>query len=200
MHDFLNAISCPAGFVASVLLTGWLVGLQAEAAPPKAEARIVILPCVERGDYHTCARITVSGDLGVDDGDIFVARTKGIDLAAVSLSGLGGSLLASIQIGERIAAAHWVTWVAAGKECDSGCAVAWIAGRPHGMGVGAVVGFHAPYNRLDPDHADGTASAVIGAYLAGVGIPVEEIVNLIGHGPHDYRVVDSSGKIWETGE
>jgi len=155
MYDFLNAISCPA-VLSHLFFDRLAVGFR-RSGSPKAEARIVIC-LVSRGAIITPVRELRSPGSGVDDGDIFVARTKGsiwrrCRCRLVVFIGFDTDR-------ERIARPTG-DMGGGGKRVRQRCAVAWIAGARMEWGGGGRR-FHAPYNTLDPDHADGRRARRLG--------------------------------------
>ena len=48
--------------------------------------------------------------------------------------------------------------------------------------------FHAPYRIDDASIADGTATVLLGMYLARVGIDYDAALKYFGHGPHEFAV------------
>jgi hypothetical protein len=63
--------------------------------------------------------------------------------------------------------------------------VKWIRPSP-------TVAFHSGYMKDSPDVADGTASALEGAYLREIGISVPVIAALIGHDPKSLASANNS--------
>src|ERR687885_212503 len=65
----------------------------------------------------------------------------------------------------------------AGGRCASACALAWLGGTPRVMVQGSAVGFHAAYTVEGGQAAtSGAGNALIGAYLAGLGLRDRAIV------------------------
>lgn len=61
-----------------------------------------------------------------------------------------------------------------------------------GAGPSSTVAFHSGFIKDSPDVADGTASALEGAYLREIGISVPVIADLIGHDPKSIASANNS--------
>jgi hypothetical protein len=156
-----------------------------------------ILKCDGARNYHSCAIITLAGDIELQDGNEFIARTRDIAGAGVDLSGAGGNFFASPVIGENIHARGFNTYVPPNSTCASSCANIWIAGRVKDMGLSSTIIWHAPFDPNDPDNADGRANFMEGIYLAGLGFDYRTAERLFGHDPNDAHatLTDEQGNV-----
>jgi hypothetical protein len=93
---------------------------------------------------------------------------------AVTLAGPGGKLAEGLKIGNTIRV-HSYTTVAAG-ECASACSLIWLAGTARYVLAAGSLGFHAAYV-LDGAsvHENVQANALIGAYLANLGLSYDVV-------------------------
>lgn len=126
------------------------------------------------------ATITLGGLIGPDDDETFKVQTRLFPgKATVVLSSPGGNLLAAFAIGEFIRLRGWSTYVS--DECDSACALIWLAGAPRLMTANARIGFHsASVNGQET----GLGNAALGAYLARIGMSRETTAYATKAGPH----------------
>jgi hypothetical protein len=110
--------------------------------------------------------ITIDGEIDPNDFDVFKVKASPIGgKPAVFLGGPGGNVLAALQIGEFIRMKGWTTTVL--NECDSACALIWLAGVQRTMTPTAKVGFHAA--SMDGQEK-GMGNAMVGAYLNRIGL------------------------------
>lgn len=124
---------------------------------------------VSEGKLGTLIRIT--GTLQDADGDIFLAKVSAYPEATVSLHSDGGSVRAGLTIGYQIQSKKFSTVVEDGKRCASACALVWLGGSSRYMGPEAKIGFHAAYLLTGGKAVEsGAANALIGAYLARLGL------------------------------
>lgn len=168
---------------------------------PKQEPQphMRITRCVGAGSWKDCAYIVISGPITSDDGSEFLLRTKEIATAVVFLNSGGGNMLSALQIGERVHEAGYVTVVPNNALCVSGCAMIWLAGTNRSLGNNAALVWHVPSREDDPSHADGTASAINGMYLAKLGYGYDTVLKLFGHDPAALYAIakDSQGQVTE---
>jgi hypothetical protein len=132
--------------------------------------------------------ISLNGVIDFGDGERFAAVATGLESRVrlgtrivVIMTSTGGNLDAGIKIGEFIYDHHYET--SARDQCFSACALAWAAGKVKWIRPSSTVAFHSGFIKDSPDVADGTASALEGAYLREIGISVPVISALIGHDP-----------------
>ena len=142
-------------------------------------ADIVLQPC-----GHDCARVSVRGQINPGDSQIFFALVRDTKTATVDLESKGGDAKAGFAIGEIIHDRGFDTNVPAGKFCASSCANIWLAGHRKTLGAGASLLWHSAYVDNDKGHADGSADALTGMYLAHMGYGYDTAQRLIGHDPN----------------
>ena len=104
--------------------------------------------------------------------------------AIVVLNSPGGSIYPALSIGESIRAKGFATGVVNGSQCASACALIWLAGTKRFLGNGAKLGFHAAYVIADDNaHESGQANALVGAYLANLGLTYRAIAYVTASAP-----------------
>jgi len=140
-------------------------------------------------DGNSVTMIVISGDIEPGD-DLYFKQAL---LAArstpvfVSLTSDGGDLRAGLEIGRAIWISEVRTLVEHG-ECNSACAIAWLAGRPRYMGASAAIGFHAPWQKVGSRPERSTAgSAVVGGFLRDIGLTSDAIRYINEPGPEEMR-------------
>ena len=168
-------------------------------APVHASGHMRITRCEGAQNWKACAYIVINGEIQPTDGDEFLTRTKEIASAVVYLNSEGGNMLSSLEIGERVHEAGYVTLVPNHGVCNSGCAMIWLAGSNLSLGYDAHVIWHVPASPRDPRHADGTGSAMVGMYLAKLGYGYDTVVRLFGHDPQALHAIarGSEGQVTE---
>lgn len=131
-------------------------------------------------------QINIDGDIKPDDGDRFSEVAHRYQDAVVSFSSTGGNLISGIQIGTIIRLRAFDTVVKRGKLCASACAYAWLAGVKRFAEDGAKIGFHAAYV-LDGSvpRETGVGNALLGSYLARIGLTDEAIFYFTSAQPHE---------------
>jgi hypothetical protein len=141
--------------------------------------------------------ISLNGTIALDDGERFATVAAGLESRVrlgtrivVIMTSPGGNLEAGIKIGEFIYDHHYET--SARGQCFSACALAWAAGKIKWIRPSSAVAFHSGFIKDSPDVADGTASALEGAYLREIGIRVPVIASLIGHDPQSLASANNS--------
>jgi hypothetical protein len=118
------------------------------------------------------ALVTVEGELVFEDIQAFRQRVNSQPKALVALQSDGGSVLAGIEIGKIIRLRNFATLVPDNVRCASACALAWLGGAVRFMGPQAQIGFHAAYVLQSGQASEtGIGNALVGAYLANIGLP-----------------------------
>jgi hypothetical protein len=133
--------------------------------------------------------ISVSGELVANDGDTFqraVGQTKvpPQDIM-VFLNSPGGDAATVISIGDYIHHTGIATTVLPGAECVSTCALIWLGGAHRFASRTSKIAFHGLYNghTLEVDQKLAVSYAIVGAYLAHLGIGYDGIVWMISSPP-----------------
>ncbi|WP_448954851.1 hypothetical protein [Labrys neptuniae] len=132
--------------------------------------------------------IGVVGDLITGDDKKFTTEALPLDNAIVAFDSNGGNLMAGINIGKAIRLKGFKTLVLDRNTCASACAIAWLGGAQRYMATGSHVGFHAAY--LDNDGLKiptATGNALVGAYMAQLGLSDTAIVYVTSAGPDDIQ-------------
>jgi TPR repeat protein len=132
------------------------------------------------------AIVTVEGDLELDDDIRFQAQVGRLKWARVRFNSDGGNPLAGIAIGKIIRLKSFETVVLNGQRCASACAFAWLGGSHRFMEDGARIGFHAAYvQKAGQPTVSGVGNALLGSYLAQLGLPESAVIYITQAGPTD---------------
>ena len=123
------------------------------------------------------AVVVVSGEISEGDALAFSEATSGIERATVVVQGPGGLVDEALSIGADINLRSFATLVAPGTECYSACALIWLGGKRRYTSDEATIGVHAAYYEGGDGslRISGAGNAVLGAYLAQVGLRREAI-------------------------
>lgn len=133
-------------------------------------------------DPDGIAVVLVQGPLVASDASEFQIKTGQLSKAVVVFESDGGSVVAGIQIGEIIRLKNFATLVPNESRCASACAIAWLGGARRFMGPGARIGFHAAYDAASGQET-GVGNALVGAYLARIGLPYSAVVYITQAAP-----------------
>lgn len=132
--------------------------------------------------------ILVAGDFAYGDGERFerlsATTSRG---ATVIFDSPGGNLLAGLAIGETIHAKGFTTLVSEGGLCASACAIAWLGGTKRLLAPGARLGFHAASGS---DGVSAGGNALVGAYMARLGLSQKAVFALTSADPNDMAWLD----------
>jgi hypothetical protein len=158
--------------------------------------RALLLALLVTTAFQACAAeitvggtaITLSGLIGPGDAETFKIKAKLFPGKATAiLSGPGGNLLAAFAIGEFIRLRGWSTYVS--DECDSACALIWLAGVQRLMTPEAKIGFHsASVNGQET----GFGNVALRAYLNRIGMSRETMTYATQAGPDDIAYLTPS--------
>jgi hypothetical protein len=128
--------------------------------------------------------VVVSGELQAGDAHRFRSLTSELSTAAVILEGPGGALREGLMIGRNISSLGFATGVAPNTVCASACALAWVAGSPRYMAPTSLIGFHAAWEDNGGQAVpSGVGNALVGAYLAEMGVEEKGIIFATSAGP-----------------
>lgn len=138
-------------------------------------------------------QISINGELTPEDGDRFSTIAHRYQEAIVSLNSPGGSLLSGIQIGTVIRLRAFNTVVKNNSMCASACAYAWLAGVQRYAEANSKIGFHAAYI-VDRGIAKetGVGNALLGSYLARIGLTDEAIAYFTSAQPDEINWLNGS--------
>ena len=132
------------------------------------------------------ALVTVEGQLVLEDIQAFRQKVSSLPKAIVAFQSDGGSVIAGIEIGKIIRLRTFATLVPDNVRCASACALAWLGGAVRFMGRQAQIGFHAAYIlRSGQASETGSGNALVGAYLANIGLPDSAVVYVTQASPTD---------------
>jgi hypothetical protein len=131
--------------------------------------------------------LLIKGEIQPGDAEIFIKLANALPpgKVVVGMEGPGGGLRAGLNIGLAIHRRGYGT--AAISECASVCAVIWLAGTPRYFLEGAKIGFHAAYVKDDSGNFSetGHGNALVGAYLANLGLSYDAVDYLTSAAPGD---------------
>jgi hypothetical protein len=165
------------------IIAAVVIGLCSTSAAITAEIIFQTYPAAEGSDEVSF--IEIKGKIKPGDADRFDVEANKVSTKPhrvfVLLSGPGGNLLDSLHIGTAIRSKGWYTSVPAKKECDSSCAYIWIAGVSRSADVSSRIGFHAVYD-MNTKREMGSGNAILGAYLAIMGVSLPAISYLTSAG------------------
>ena len=121
--------------------------------------------------------IFITGPIVEGDDSTFRNLVAGYDKALVVLSSRGGKIFPAMNIGALIQSKHFNTVVPDGDVCASACALIWLGGAVRFMAADLHIGFHAAYTKDENGDTavTGQGNAVIGAYLAHLGLPYRAV-------------------------
>jgi hypothetical protein len=174
-----------------------VISLCAMSAAIAAEIKFQTYPAAEGSDEVSF--IEIKGKIKPGDADRFDAEANKVSTKPhpvyVLLSGPGGTLLDSLHIGTAIRSKGWYTSVPVKKECDSSCAYIWLAGVSRAADVSSRIGFHAVYD-MNTKLEMGSGNAILGAYLAimGVSLPAISYLTSAGAFKMTYLTSDAAKK------
>jgi hypothetical protein len=151
--------------------------------------------------------VDVVGPINDQDYKIFKEKTDQINpigassfkkQVIVTLISPGGNLT-GLHIGELIREKTMSTFVPEDRECMSVCALIWLAGTPRTVGENNVrIGFHAAFNRSGGE-VTGPGNALVGAYLAKLGLGYRAVVGMTAALPGDMTLLDPNrAKEWDV--
>lgn len=128
--------------------------------------------------------IVISGSFAPGDQQKFNEVAAGISKALVVLDSPGGNVYSAIQIGRTIKRLGYSTFIPSKTLCASACALTWLAGSTRFADDSSFIGFHAVYT-LDKGVAkeSGSGNALVGAYLADLGLSDLAIVYITNAPP-----------------
>jgi len=143
--------------------------------------------------------VTFYGEIETTDAAMFDALTPDCNGGGVLLKSDGGAVMAGLRIGELIREKGLETAVSWDARCASACALAWLGGTRRQMFATSLVGFHAAYVVKGTSAVEsGFGNALVGAYLARLGLPTSAIIFMTSAEPTsmnwlDYREASSLG-------
>lgn len=112
------------------------------------------------------AAILIIGDIEKGDAAKFRKEAGKHEDAIVFLDSDGGRTAEAIEIGEAIRLKGFGTAVVNGSDCNSACALIWLAGTPRALSKSGRVGFHATYTDVAGKSVEsGVGNAIVGRYL-----------------------------------
>lgn len=158
-----------------------LSALAALAISPTFHARSADIE-YQSGDINL---ISIDGEIKLGDGQKFEAITPDpTKKTAVLLASRGGNIVAALTIGETIHNLGYATIVPDGQICASACGLIWLGGSVRMVSETARIGFHAAYVGDGPNvETSGSGNAMVGAYLARLGLSYRAIAFLTSAPP-----------------
>lgn len=140
--------------------------------------------------------ISVEGQILFEDEKKFNEIASKYDKAVVLLHSDGGSTAAAIKIGETIRLKGYSTSVFNGFNCDSACALIWLAGSPRIMSRTSRVGFHATYTgESGKEQESGLGNAIVGRYLTLLNLPERAVIFASSASPSELNYLTSENLV-----
>ena len=134
--------------------------------------------------------VVVSGDITDTADEVFKAAAGQLQAPLVFLSSPGGNVAAALEIGRFIRMRALETVVADQQSCFSACALIWLGGAQRFMGQNARIGFHAASEvRGGRRETSGVGNAMIGSYLANLGLPERVVMYVTLPGPDETQLL-----------
>jgi hypothetical protein len=143
--------------------------------------------------------ISIEGEITYGDEKKFNDLTIGVEQANVLLGSQGGSTVAAIRIGETIRLKGYGTIVFNGMDCNSSCALIWLAGTPRMLAQTGRVGFHASYTGGNgAERESGFGNAIVGRYLTLLNLPERAVFFATSASPNSLNYYDKT-KVFSSG-
>jgi hypothetical protein len=142
---------------------------------------------IERFNFGTDKfGILINGEFEAGDEKKFANLAMSISDAIVVFNSVGGNLVTGIEIGKAIRLKGFDTLVPSHTRCASACALAWLGGQIRATSDGALIGFHAAFDR-ESGEVTAAGNAVIGAYLSQLGLPTSAVIYITSPAPEEIR-------------
>lgn len=136
--------------------------------------------------------LVISGTIEKDDDIKFKNVASGISNAIVILDSPGGSLMPGMEIGRYVRSNGFVTAVPDKTLCASSCALIWVAGAKRFAETNSFIGFHAAYIYKNGVPVEsGVANALVGSYLAKLGLSDNTIIFITNAPPEGIARLDA---------
>lgn len=121
--------------------------------------------------------IIILGEIKQGDDQKFNNVASSLKSATVLLSSPGGSVEPSLEIGKSLRLRGYSTLVMNGENCQSACALIWLAGSPRRLSKSAKVGFHSVYLLAGSKPVvSGVGNAIVGRYLTLLNLPEPAVI------------------------
>lgn len=154
----------------------------------------------ERED-NTFVYVVIKGEIVDGDTGRFIdavqAPQRSTKKLIVQLESPGGSVQIGLQIADSIHRREWSTYVPKVTECNSICAVIWLAGKERWATATSMIGFHAAYNSQAGQEA-GVPNALLGSNYSKWGLNDKAIAYLTSASPNEViYLTDKSAKKYD---
>ncbi len=177
-----RAVSVPTNRATSILGAAMLGAACLAASAPAGAAEVRSESAGSRSGTLVLSGIIEAGD----DAKVTAALAREPRPTTLVLSSLGGNVQAALAIGTLVRRDGLRTAVATRAVCASACGLVWLAGTSRTLGQDGHVGLHAAYLRRNGVSVEtGAANALIGAYLARLGLDDRAIVYLTSAAPDE---------------
>lgn len=132
--------------------------------------------------------IIIWGEIKLGDDEKFNKVAAPITSATVILNSEGGSVYPSLEIGKSLRLKGYSTLVMNGYDCQSACALIWLAGSPRRLSKSARIGFHSIYQMSgDKTVTSSVGNAIVGRYLTLLNLPEKAVVFATVSPPEDFN-------------
>jgi hypothetical protein len=137
--------------------------------------------------------IFVIGEIQSGDAATFRRIAASYESPFVALESPGGSTIEAIEIGKAIHLLGLPTLVINNSQCNSACALIWLAGSPRTITRTARVGFHASYTDQNGVRLEsGVGNALVGRYLTQLNLPISAVIFSTRASPDTLTWLDAS--------
>jgi hypothetical protein len=139
--------------------------------------------------------ITLQDKIKLEDLETFKNAANASKNAVVILHSPGGNAEAGMEMGRIIHDKNFITMVPINGDCESACAMMWLAGNPRIVAAGGGVGFHSVFIERKTDRSRWVSSegnALAGAYLHELGLSQKAIVFLTQAPPQGMAYLSES--------
>lgn len=160
-------------FIFACAISGTARGATFSVAPTENEEQMVI---------------TIEGEIVSGDENKFREISKKLPDAIILLKSPGGLIEPAMEIGRMIWYNDMGTYVE-DADCASACALIWLAGNPRAVSTNGRIGFHSVYykNVKSASKESSVGNALVGAYLAGLGLGPRVIAYATAESPMSMR-------------
>lgn len=132
--------------------------------------------------------IIIWGEIKLGDDEKFNKVAAPVTSATVILNSEGGSVYPSLEIGKSLRLKGFSTLVMNGYDCQSACALIWLAGSPRRLSRSAKVGFHSIYQMAgDKTVTSSVGNAIVGRYLTLLNLPEKAVIFATVSAPENFN-------------
>lgn len=136
--------------------------------------------------------IFIDGRIVEGDLERVMEAVERVSYPIVLLRSPGGNLAEGLAIARYLRSKEAATGVAPDFLCASACALIWVGGKQRYLAPTSLIGFHAAYTVDGYGEAEtsGVGSALMGAFLAEVGVSETAIIFMTAAGPDEMNWIN----------